>query len=133
MGYPFMHTRIIGDRVTCRGTMRTTDTGADYRIEVVYKPWTTPKVHILDPAIQPERKLHFFDNGTLCLFDWREQPWQKHWNLADTIIPWTAEWLLYYELYLLTGKWLGRSALHDGAKRAEPKSDDRQTEQMRSE
>jgi hypothetical protein len=32
--------------------------------------------------------------------------------LHETIIPWTAEWLVSYELYLTTGKWLGSSAVH---------------------
>lgn len=27
--------------------------------------------------------------------------------LADTIIPWTVEWLYFYELWLATGEWLG--------------------------
>ena len=27
--------------------------------------------------------------------------------IANTIIPWTVEWLYYYELWLATGEWLG--------------------------
>ena len=27
--------------------------------------------------------------------------------ISDTIIPWVADWLLYYELWLATGEWLG--------------------------
>lgn len=53
-----------------------------------------------------------YKDGTLCLYDWREQPWQKHWHLHETIIPWTSEWLVFYEIWLLTGKWRGRSADH---------------------
>lgn len=33
-------------------------------------------------------------------------------NLHDKIIPWTAEWLVYYELFKLDGKWLGPEAPH---------------------
>jgi hypothetical protein len=50
--------------------------------------------------------------NSLCLYDWREQPWKESRHLHDTIIPWTAEWLLYYEIYKMTGKWIGRSVLH---------------------
>ena len=27
--------------------------------------------------------------------------------IVDTIVPWTAEWLLHYEVWLATGEWLG--------------------------
>jgi hypothetical protein len=30
--------------------------------------------------------------------------------IATTILPWTALWLYYYELWLDTGKWLGPSS-----------------------
>lgn len=30
----------------------------------------------------------------------------KLW-IADTIIPWTQEWLYYYEIWLATGEWCG--------------------------
>jgi hypothetical protein len=33
-------------------------------------------------------------------------------NLHQKIIPWIAEWLVYYELYLICGKWLGPEAPH---------------------
>ena len=53
-----------------------------------------------------------YRDDTLCLYDWREQQWQNSWHLHETIVPWAAEWLLYYGLWLLTGKWLGRFAIH---------------------
>jgi hypothetical protein len=27
--------------------------------------------------------------------------------LGDTILPWTAEWLLHYEIWRATEKWMG--------------------------
>jgi hypothetical protein len=40
--------------------------------------------------------------------------------LAITVVPWISEWLIYYELWLVTGRWLGGghtstadSAAHD--------------------
>jgi hypothetical protein len=26
---------------------------------------------------------------------------------TETIVPWISEWLMYYELWLSTGEWLG--------------------------
>jgi hypothetical protein len=31
-----------------------------------------------------------------------------------------AEWLVFYEIYLLTGRWVGASAVHTNGKTAEP-------------
>lgn len=27
--------------------------------------------------------------------------------IANTIVPWTSEWLFYYEIWLATGQWHG--------------------------
>ena len=32
--------------------------------------------------------------------------------LSETIIPWAIEWLKYYELWRITGKWLGGGIEH---------------------
>lgn len=29
-------------------------------------------------------------------------------HLWETVIPWTSEWLLHYEVWLATGDWHGR-------------------------
>jgi len=36
--------------------------------------------------------------------------------LAKTIVPWTAEWLFLYELWLETGMWWGLEASHNNSK-----------------
>lgn len=33
--------------------------------------------------------------------------------LAQSIVPWTAEWLFYYEMWQVTGAWGGDEAEHD--------------------
>ncbi|PYJ64114.1 MAG: hypothetical protein DME24_00075 [Verrucomicrobia bacterium] len=69
-------------------------------------------MRVIEPKIEFTPGVHMYHNDTLCLYDWRAQPWQKNWHLHQTIIPWMAEWLVFYELWLLTGKWLGKSAAH---------------------
>lgn len=110
--FPFLNSRISGLALTCRGRIQPTEHSRSYRIEIRYAPWNSPEVRVIDPKIKFTRDVHMYHNDTLCLFDWREQPWQKHLHLHETIVPWVAEWLLYYELWLLTGKWLGKSAIH---------------------
>ena len=63
----------------------------------------------MDPGVTFTAGAHMYHNNTLCLYDWREQQWKHLWHLHETIVPWTAEWLLFYELFLLTTCWLGRA------------------------
>lgn len=41
----------------------------------------------------------------LCLYYPGE--WNATMNISDTIIPWTSEWLYYFELWCITGEWYG--------------------------
>lgn len=54
-----------------------------------------------------------YSNGDLCLYHPPSQPWSDDNDLHKTIIPWTAEWLVFYELYLSEGRWLGPEVQHD--------------------
>jgi hypothetical protein len=121
--FPFLNARIKGLELVCRGWLRPTETSQEYRVEIKYAPWDSPDVWILSPRIGYVPGAHMYKSEKLCLYDWREQPWQDRWHLHETIVPWTAEWLLYYEIFLLTGKWVGKSAMHGGTmKIAEPPS-----------
>jgi hypothetical protein len=54
------------------------------------------------PHIYPNRLLPM--RPRLCLHT-REE-WDPSLYIADTIVPWTAEWLVAYEGWRATGKWL---------------------------
>jgi hypothetical protein len=41
-----------------------------------------------------------------------EDPWKLSDDIHQKIIPWTAEWLVFYELYQIYGEWLGPEAPH---------------------
>lgn len=46
---------------------------------------------------------------SLCLYLNRTKHSEFHFgdNLQETIIPWIKEWIYFYELFLMTGKWYG--------------------------
>lgn len=50
----------------------------------------------------------------LCLYMPGTNEWNDEMLIADTFIPWATEWLYYYEIWRMTGKWLGGG--HDGKK-----------------
>jgi hypothetical protein len=118
--FPFLNPRICGLELTCRGRIQPTEQSQSYRIEIRYAPWDSPEVRVIDPKIVFTAGAHMYCDDTLCLFDWREQPWQRQLHLHQTVVPWTAEWLVFYELFALTGKWHGKSAAHELPKPAEP-------------
>lgn len=43
----------------------------------------------------------------LCLFDPESDEWSHNDLLADTTVPWAADWLACYEGWLATGRWYG--------------------------
>ena len=50
----------------------------------------------------------------LCLYHPPTDPFDpRRHSVADTIIPWTIEWLACYEGWLATGKWFGGGVAHD--------------------
>jgi hypothetical protein len=80
-----------------------------YRARIQYRHRKPPHVHIVQPALElhPDRGHlpHVYPGNELCLFYPGE--WQHNMLLATTILPWTAEWLLHYEIWLITGEWTG--------------------------
>jgi hypothetical protein len=51
--------------------------------------------------------VHMYRDGQLCLFNPNRKEWNAGQSVADTIVPWTSEWLYFYEVWLRTGSWLG--------------------------
>lgn len=92
-----------------RGTLQPRPLSPHYRIAVRYKPSSPPIVEVIAPALAPKAP-HLWRDKTLCLYYPKENPWQRDMLIATTILPWTALWLYYYELWLDTGKWLGPSS-----------------------
>ena len=41
----------------------------------------------------------------LCLYYPGE--WNSTMNISETLIPWVSEWLYYFEVWCITGKWCG--------------------------
>jgi hypothetical protein len=114
--YTCFHTRMAGNTLVCRGRIQPTPTSRVFRVEVEYAPWDDPVARVLEPDIPYNPEIHMYKNRNLCLFHWKEQPWERGWHVYDKFIPWLAEWLVFYELYCLTGKWHGRSAVHSEPK-----------------
>jgi len=80
---------------------------------------TVPSVTVRSPMLERGRQApgepvphHFPNEGDpqrpiLCLYDPRERGWRLSDPIAETIIPWTIDWLACYEGWQATGEWTG--------------------------
>ena len=48
---------------------------------------------------------HVYPGDQLCLYYPGE--WRHDMLLVATVLPWTAEWLIHYKVWLVTGQWTG--------------------------
>jgi hypothetical protein len=75
-------------------------------------------VHVVDPLIGESMRdgddlPHIYWNDrapdwpALCLWDPDEMYWDPEMSIATTIIPWTSEWLLFFEYWQISGEFLG--------------------------
>jgi hypothetical protein len=117
--FPCFRCRLSHRTLECIGEILPSVDCATYRVRFRYKQGDVPKVWIEDPPIAPSPRIHRFRDGSLCLYFWREDPWKSSDDIHRKIIPWIAEWLVFYELYLITGKWLGPEAPHGSAPKIE--------------
>lgn len=85
----------------------------------------SPEMFILSPdlkALAGEQRIpHVYPhNGTgtkLCLWLPKQRNWKPQMKLTETYIPWTAEWLWYFEDWLSIGVWSGGGEHPDIRKR----------------
>lgn len=86
----------------------------EYTVALVYQQGKGPKVWIIGDELEKLEDANFPHKFNvdikckmvrICLYRYSEFNSSK--LIANTIIPWTVEWLYYYELWLATGEWLG--------------------------
>lgn len=95
------------------GLLKPSSNSCTYTVKIIYKFKKPPKVFVLKPDILKSSP-HIYSDRSLCLY----YPFDKDYNnklsvISDTIIPWTAEWLYYYEIWLNSGIWWGPEAPHE--------------------
>ena len=92
-----------------------------YNLKIEYRPGTAPRVWVSSPDLHPKAP-HRYAEGCLCLYYPRHGEWHPGLAIAATIVPWAAEWLFYYEVWLEDprGRWFGPEDPH-GDKRERPR------------
>lgn len=106
--FPDSKSKIKRGQLTWTGRLQPCELSRIYTAEITYTHGRYPVTRILDPPLRATETgflPHTFKDRSLCLHDAGQ--WAEHMLIVDTIVPWTAEWLLHYEVWLAAGKWLG--------------------------
>ncbi|MCB2160674.1 hypothetical protein KQH40_01155 [bacterium] len=101
-----------------RGKLQPRVISPEYEIEIRYLLGKIPKVWVISPYLVDKPPHIYNKDKSLCLYWPKEWVWESNEFIATTIIPWVANWLYYYELWLDTGEWLGPSS-HDNTPKQE--------------
>lgn len=83
-----------------------------YKISIVYKTSTSPKVYVLEPDLVEKPKHVFPSDKSLCLYHKSEFQWTNTKSITTYLVPWVFLWVYYYEVWLITGQWLGEAYPH---------------------
>jgi len=105
---PDSRARLTPRRLIWRGQVRPSQQSQTYELHLVAYPRRPPRITVTAPALRPDddgRLPHVYHDGSLCV----SQPgdWRPHMLFTATYLPWACEWLLYYELWLVTNLWFG--------------------------
>ena len=114
--FPFSTGGVRKNRLDWRTELQPSPLSDCYRIRLLYSLEKSPKVFVEEPELQKRDGSgppHRYRDGSLCLYLPSANEWTRHMYLAETILPWTSEWLLHYEIWLGTGEWCG-GGFHPG-------------------
>ena len=114
--FPDSKCEIYGNKgcLEWKGVLKPSPISREYKIRIIYKFRTRPKVILYGETVKDIEKAdfphHFYidkkNNAVeLCLH--LNNQYDDTQYIARTIVPWTIEWLFYYEIWLGIGEWCG--------------------------
>ena len=105
--FPFLKIEVINSRLICHGYFQPTEFSPIFHYKVEWEPGISPKVFPVNPKIEYDDDIHIYNDGSLCLYYPKDFIYDtRSSHIHETIIPWTHEWFLFYELYLIKGRWI---------------------------
>ncbi|MEW7280215.1 hypothetical protein ABW636_16615 [Aquimarina sp. 2201CG1-2-11] len=84
-----------------------------YDVKICFDKYSGVDIYVINEKLEvaSNRKTlpHVYSHieQKLCLYSWKKRQWTKEKLISSTVIPWASEWLEFYELWLISGKWLG--------------------------
>lgn len=95
------------------GTLHPTPISKKYTVRIEYDGVKRPRVLILRPELETraegESIPHIWGPNEPCLY---YDEWSVGMPIAESIVPWTMLWLVFYESWHVTGEWQGGGKEH---------------------
>ncbi|MFC2087086.1 hypothetical protein ACFLSA_02855 [Bacteroidota bacterium] len=112
--FPDSKVTTTSNKLIWKGTLKPTPLSDSYDIKLEYKIGFHPCIYVINKKLEfyPGEKtlphVYSTEKQWLCIYYRKAREWTSQQLIADTIIPWTSEWLYQYEFWLATGNWFGR-------------------------
>ncbi len=107
------------DRLVWFGELTPSEYSDTYEVVIEHDNSKAPIIYVARPRlslVEGQRLPHVYSLNTLCLHAESSRQMASR-LLADTLVPWTSEWLLFYEIWLATGgEWRGSGVHPDSLK-----------------
>jgi hypothetical protein len=98
--------RLTAGRLLWSGVVTPCKEADTYELLIDHRLRGAPRVHVISPLLSgPGPIPHTYNTTRPCLYV--PGTWYDNLSLAKTILPWSLEWLLYYELWSAGGDWQG--------------------------
>jgi hypothetical protein len=111
--FGFLKVHVSDKLLICDGSFRPSSFSPTYKYRVNYVYSLPPVVHVISPGIGYNEAIHMYKDKSLCLYFPKDGSWNDRSLIYQTIIPWTHEWFVFYELYKITGRWHHPSVDHN--------------------
>jgi hypothetical protein len=113
--YPHGDARLSRGGLSWTGTLQPSSASIAYTVRIEHRDGRRLHVFVVAPPLaSPARGPlpHTFGPNEMCLYYPGEFDPDREF-IADVIVPWASEWLLFHELWLITGEWHG-GGVHPG-------------------
>lgn len=110
--FPLSAYRLKNDRLYWKDMLQPTALSKEYEVTITCKQHGSPEVWVHVGEVQDIDDIpHKYETDKVnnlvkvCLYLPGE--YRPEWRFSQTILPWTIEWLYFYEIWLATGNWCG--------------------------
>jgi len=108
--FSYLKCDIKNNVLVCIGWLQPQDCKDRYKVKIEYVVGYEPKTTILKPFILPSKHIHMYKDHSVCLHYPPDMRWNEKIKICEYTIPWVSEWIIFYEIYQITGKWEGRES-----------------------
>lgn len=109
--YPSFRIKFNHQKIKAVGELQPTARSVSYTVEIKYKIHQQPIISVINPPLKINFNKHTIPHvykfNKLCLYRPKYNEFTNKSLISKTIIPWISLWLYYYELWHITGEWLG--------------------------